>query len=127
MILRILNIIVLVGALLACVFLFVGYSSLLTFFPWGDDKAYVIWEPLLVYFIFPGFLVFGIVQLLTFKSNFKYRYTLLLVGFMLLLPTLLGFDLETDKVGRWSGVITSLIAIIWIGAGVFDLIRPNRH
>ena len=127
MISKILNVIILISALLACIFLFVGYSSLLDFFPWGNDKAYVIWEPLLVYYIIPGFIMSGIVQLLALKGNAKHRYISMVVGFMLLLPTWLNFDLETDKLGRWSGVVTSFVSILWIIANLFSLISLIRH
>lgn len=127
MIFKLLNVSILVGGLLTCIFLFVGYSSLLSFFPWGDDNAYVIWEPLLIYFIFPAFMIFGIVQPLAFKNHYRHRFIILFIGIMLLLPSWLGFDLATDKPGRWSGVVTAFISTLWIGANIFYMIGSRQN
>lgn len=121
----ILNIVLLVLALLVCCFLFVAYSLLLDFFPWGNGRAYVIWEPLLINFIVPLFFAFGILRFLSTKNDsyILSRCVLLIIALILLTPSWLDFDLETDTPGRWGGVITSLTSALFLVVEILISLR----
>ena len=97
-----------------CTFLFYAYAHLLDFFPWGNNNAYVIWEPLVDYFILPSFFAVGVIKVLASSKNTSTRRDLLFltVGLMLSLPPIIGFDLATDLAGRWTGVITALLSVL---------------
>jgi hypothetical protein len=122
---KVLNIVLLILALLICGFLFVAYSLLLDFFPWGNSRAYVIWEPLVTNFIVPLFFAFGILRLFAIRngSYILSRYIFLVIGFILLLPSWLGFDLEADTSGRWCGVITSLTSALFLVVEILTSLR----
>ena len=115
MIVRILNIALLMVVLVVCSFLFIGYSALLDFFPWGSNKSYVIWEPLVIYYIIPGFICVGVLNLFIHKSGDRLSCLIyLIIGLFTTIPVLAGFDLEEDDSGRWLGVLSSVLSIILI-------------
>lgn len=112
---RLIYILLLLVALGACLFLGWAYSHLLDFFPWGSNSAYVIWEPLVLYFILPAFFTVGIITVLTSGKNApRSNFLFLAVGVLLALPVLLGFDLETDQAGRWAGVLTAMVSALLV-------------
>jgi len=122
MIKRIIYIGFLLAALGICCFLFVAYSDLLDFFPWGDNKAYVVWEPLVIYFILPFFIIFGIVKVLVSKRGDPVLPSLLflIIAFLLSLPVFIGFVLETDAGGRWTGVLTAILSVFLIVSVIYQ-------
>ena len=122
---EILSLFVLTIALAVSLFLFWAYSLLLDFFPWGNDKAYVIWEPLVRYFIVPGYLTIGcLVILLSKQRNYAILgFHLLFIGLSFTLPSVFGFDSDTDLKGRWCGVVVSVIAAVLTINDILNLIR----
>jgi hypothetical protein len=101
-------------------FLLWAYGSLLDFFPWGSNEAYVIWEPLVLYFIVPSFLIIGCIIMLISKSRnlVTIGLHLFLVGLAFTIPSLMGFDLESDLRGRWCGVIVSITVTVFAVKGI---------
>jgi hypothetical protein len=118
----------LVFAFGASVFLWWGFSSLMDFFPWGDSNSYVIWEPLVLYFIAPPLTLTGCLQILLSgqKKNQLLGLHLLVIGLSFTLPSVFGFDLETDFKGRWCGVSVSTIAILLTTSDILKTIKTIR-
>lgn len=110
----ILDKILLVAILLTCVFVGYLYTSILSFFPWGQTNSYFIWGLLIYNIIIPLVLVVGLLRLFLLpKSKYFFQnLSFFIVGLLLYLPFGYGFDSETDLMGRWLGVITALIAIV---------------
>jgi hypothetical protein len=109
----------------ASAFLSWGYSSLLDFFPWGDNKSYVIWEPLVLYFIVPPLILVGCFLILLSKQrrNQLLGLHLLIIGLSFTLPSVFGFDLETDLKGRWCGVLVAVFATILTTSDILKEIK----
>jgi|GEM_PF-6301471 len=109
---RYLSVVLLFFAMGVSLFLFVAYSSLLDFFPWGSAKAYVIWEPLVLSFVVPALVIIGVLFLLAAKSKFYINLGVhyVLIGLTSTIPSFIGFDLETDVLGRWFGVSVAFIS-----------------
>lgn len=118
---RKINIFVSIAVLFICAFFVYAFSTLLDFFPWGNNSSYVIWEPLIIYFIIPLFILLGLVRIIILStSNVFFNMLYFLIALMLYLPSHFGFDLESDSFGRWIGVISMLIAFILT---IIDVIR----
>ena len=107
------NIITLVISILCSLIIGSFFSMLLDFFPWGDKGAYVIWEPLLLNYIIPYFIVVGILKIfINRRINFLYgKMSFFIAVFLFAIPSFIGFDLAADFLARWIGVISSLILI----------------
>jgi len=90
------------------------FSTLLDFFPWGSNDAYVIWEPLLVYYLIPCFVLLGFLRLILIRKTryFFSKITFFIASVLLYIPSFIGFDLPTDIFSRWIGVICPLILIL---------------
>jgi hypothetical protein len=116
---------ILLPAFAVSLFLLWAYSSLLNFFPWGNGNAYVIWEPLVLYFIVPVLIFVGCLTSLLSKQK-AHRIPglhLLFIGLSFTLPGAIGFDLETDLRGRWGGVLVSIIATVLIVTDISKAIK----
>ena len=122
---KILNLILVISTILISLFIFWGFSSLLDFFPWGDSKAYVIWEPLLLYFIVPIFVTVGFLFVLLNKRIRKTGFYIFIIGLLLLLPSFFGFDMGTDLIGRWSGVVIPLLSMIFLNRYFVKIIQED--
>jgi hypothetical protein len=124
---KILDILLRTAALLASLFLFFSYTTLLNSFPWGNEDAYMFWGLLIPYIIVPLFLGYGLIRFLhatiTFVVKKERTYPIsaplyLLLALLLMIPDWIGFDSKTNLTGRWMGVITSAISFVLL---VFDL------
>lgn len=106
--------ILLVVVQLTCLFIGYLYTSILSFFPWGQTKSYFIWGLLIYNIIIPLVLAAGILRLffLPRSKHLFQKLSFFIVGILLYLPFGYGFDSETDLWGRWLGVITAIIAIV---------------
>jgi len=107
------------------VFLLWAYTGLLDFFPWGDSDSYVIWEPLVLYFIVPPLVLIGcLIILLSSQRRFLLvGLHLLIIGLSFTLPSVFGFDLRTDLKGRWCGVFVSIIATVLTMTDIINTIK----
>ena len=88
------------------------FSTCLDFFPWGSKDSYVIWESLIVYYFIPCFLLLGIIRLVLLQGHYiLYKLSFFIASVLLYVPSYLGFDLETDLLASWLGVICSTVLI----------------
>lgn len=110
----VLNVFLLVLAIFLCGTIVFFFSTLLDFFPWGSNDAYVIWEPLLVYYLIPCFIFFGFLRLILIRKThyFFSKITFFIASILLYIPSIIGFDLPTDTLPRWIGVLSPIILII---------------
>lgn len=118
-IIRFLDILLRIAALSTCLFLSWSYSTSLDSFPWGNNNAYMIWALLLYYVILPAFFIYGVIRffhgVVTHSTTKEKTYLnaaplYLFLTFLLIIPVWTGFEGETGIKGRWTGIITSLIA-----------------
>ena len=115
-------------AFVVSVFLLWAYTGLLDFFPWGDSNSYVIWEPLVLYFIVPPLILVGCLLILLSKQKGRQLLGLhlLIIGLSFTLPSVFGFDLQTDLKGRWCGVFVSAIAALLTTTDILKAIKRER-
>jgi membrane-anchored protein YejM (alkaline phosphatase superfamily) len=107
------NILILVPSMILIAIVGFSFTTILDFFPWGNADAYVVWELLIVRFIIPYFIVTGVVRLLInyLESSIYSKFSFFVVAILLYIPSYIGFDLATDILARWSGVIISVLLL----------------
>lgn len=125
---RIINISFLLLTLITNLIISAFYSCLIDIFPWGDSKAYVIWAPLIVYFIIPGFLVASVFRFVLLKedSGGFWKLSFLIVAILFYVPILVGFDSEADQLGRWLGVLLLLVSVSFLGIELILRLSPRE-
>lgn len=87
----------------------------------------MIWEPLVLYFIVPPLIFVGCALILLSKQkrNQFVGLHLLIIGLSFTLPSVLGFDLDTDLKGRWSGVLVAVFATVLTTTDILKELRTN--
>ena len=117
---------IIILAIVICLLVFLMFSTLIDFFPWGDNKSYVIWEPLIINFIIPGFIFLGGIRLLIKPkiNSVLGMLSFFITAFILSMPSYFGFDLESDLVGRWIGIVGPMAASTIL---MFDYKVSRRH